>query len=338
MGFDLTGLLAGARETARECERPEVRDNPGARLGVILGVLADGGRNKLTLLASPKIAPVADWLEQLVAESTGKDGRGILPVCESGWIPAVTVPSTDRLFVLIGEAGGGTLDGARAALDAAGAPVIEMTVSDASALGGFFYLWELATAVAGRVLGVNPFDQPDVEATKKKTREVLAAARGASVMEPGSGGAKAAGEDRPETAAEFLRTGAGTADYIALQAFLDPSAENRSALESLRVALRDRTGRAVTSGFGPRFLHSTGQLHKGDAGRGLFLQLAAPFRSDAPLPDLPGSPAPAPSFGALIEAQARGDRLALIEKGRRVRHLRLGTDPAADIERLKAAL
>jgi transaldolase/glucose-6-phosphate isomerase len=336
-GLDLVRLIDAARETAKDCERPDARDNPGARLGAILGVLAARGRDKLTLFVSPKFAPVADWLEQLVAESTGKEGRGILPVCESGWNPAAA-PGADRLFVIINEAGDGSLDDLRAALDASGAPLVEMTLADAYALGGFFYLWETATAVAGRILGVNPFDQPDVEATKKKTREVLAAARGASDAAPESPGSEIGEDGGIEAAAGFLRTGAGTTDYIALQAFLDPNAKNRAALEALRAALRDNTGRAVTSGFGPRFLHSTGQLHKGDAGRGLFLQLTALSRRDAPLPDLPGSPAPAPSFGRLLEAQARGDRLALAEKGRRVHHLRLGVEPAADIGRLRAAL
>ncbi len=336
-GFDVIRLLDGARKTARACELMETRENPGARLGTILGVLAAADRDKLTLLASPKLAPVADWLEQLVAESTGKEGRGILPVCETGWNPAAA-PAPDRLYVIIDEAGGESLAGVRAALGANGAPLLDMTLPDPAALGGFFYLWEMATAVAGRVMGVNPFDQPDVEATKKKTREILAAAREASGSMPGSAApGRPAGDGGIAAAAEFLRAGAGTADYIALQAFLDPNVANRSALESLRATLRDRTGRAVTSGFGPRFLHSTGQLHKGDAGRGLFLQLTAPPRHDAPLPDLPESPAPASSFGTLLEAQARGDRLALVEKGRRVHHLRLSLESAADIERLKTA-
>lgn len=318
-GLDLARLLDAARETARACERPEVRENPGLRLGAILGVLAAGGRDKLTLLASPGYAPAADWLEQLVAESTGKEGRGILPVIEPSGSPAGAA-ERDRLFILLGEAGDGSLDGSRATLEAAAAPFLEFALADAYALGGFFYLWELATAVAGRILGVNPFDQPDVEATKKKTREVLAAAGAA----PGPVEAESRDGGDIDAAAAFLRTGAGTADYIALQAFLDPDAGNRAALEALRAALRDGAGRAVTSGFGPRFLHSTGQLHKGDAGRGLFLQLTSPAREDAVLPGLPGSPAPAPSFGTLIEAQARGDRLALVEKGRRIHHLRLG--------------
>ncbi len=333
-GVDLGRLLEAAGETARACGRPEVRENPGARLGAILGFLASAGRNKLTLLAPPEFLPAADWLEQLVAESTGKEGRGILPVVEPTWNTAPK-PGRDRLYVLLGEAGDGSLDGARASLEGAGAPCIEMALDDLHDLGGFFYLWETATAIAGRVLGVNPFDQPDVEATKRKTREVLAAARGVA----GNPSAPAeSGDGGIEAAAAFLRAGAGASDYLALQAFLDPSSENRSALESLRAALRDRTGLAVTSGFGPRFLHSTGQLHKGDAGRGTFLQFTAPTRRDAALSDLPGSPAPAPSFGTLIEAQAQGDRLALLEKGRRVHHLRLGVEPAADIDRLKAAL
>lgn len=336
-GVDLDRLLEAAGETARACGRPDVRDNPGARLGAILGVAASAGRNKLTLLPAPGLIPAADWLEQLVAESTGKEGRGILPVVEPAW-NAGAAPGRDRLFVLLKEAGDVGLDEAKAALEAAAAPFVEMPLAGLYDLGGFFYLWEAATAVAGRVLGVNPFDQPDVEATKRKTREILAAARDAAGISAAPQESGSREDEGFEAAAGFLRAGSGSSDYIALQAFLDPDPENRAALESLRAALRDGTALAVTSGFGPRFLHSTGQLHKGDAGRGLFLQLTAPARTDAALPDLPGSPAPAPSFGALIEAQARGDRLALVEKGRRVHHLRLGAEPAADIGRLKAAL
>jgi len=194
---------------------------------------------------------------------------------------------------------------------------------DAASLPGYFYLWEMATAVAGHVLGINPFDQPDVESAKKKTKEVLGA------EEHGVG----IGRDDPgKNLGDFL-TGAREGNYIAIQAFLDPAPATGRALDRLKDRIRERTGLPVTLGFGPRYLHSTGQLHKGDAGRGLFIQLTSEARIDVPIPEVDGV-RPASSFGALFSAQARGDRMALRERGRRVIRIDLGEDLRTGLSRL----
>jgi hypothetical protein len=199
---------------------------------------------------------------------------------------------------------------------ATGLPRLRLALDDPDDLGGRFFLWEFATAVAGHVLGINPFDQPDVESTKRRTREVLAAGGGAGAVPAAvrlSGGDPATGE----ALGRFLE-GGRAGDYLAILAFLPPRPEVESRLAALRARLASRTGLPVTAGFGPRYLHSTGQLHKGDANRGLFLLLTASGLPEVAIPDIPGVTRPARDFAGLFRAQARGDELALAEKGRRV--------------------
>ncbi|MDH4198151.1 MAG: glucose-6-phosphate isomerase [Candidatus Aminicenantes bacterium] len=331
-GLDLDRLLAGAADMGRVCGLTNVHENPAAVLGAILGVLALGGRNKLTLLLSPAWRSLGAWLEQLIAESTGKEGRGILPICEAG-LASPDLLSHDRLFVLISSPGDETDLAVRSALVSSKVPHILLPLRERYALGRQFFLWEMATALAGRVLGINPFDQPNVDATKRRTREVLTMASAAE-----TGDIEDIAADGPEEVVEaellsFLG-GAGPGAYAALQAFVDPDDRVERELERLRVAFRDAFRLAVTAGFGPRFLHSTGQLHKGDRGQGLFLQLVAEPARDLDIPDIPGSPAPAPSFGRLIDAQAKGDWLALRDAGRRVIRINLGQEGASGLRRL----
>ena len=305
MGIDLGSLLASARGTAAACLAEDIAENPGAVLGAFLGAAARAGRDKLVLLVPPRLVPFAAWLEQLVAESTGKEGRGILPVVETDPGAALR-PGPDRVLVEIGCSGA----------EAAGLPRLRLALDDPYDLGGRFFLWEFATAVAGHVLGINPFDQPDVESTKRRTREVLAAGGGAGAVPAAvrlSGGDPGTGE----ALVRFL--GASRAgDYAAILAFLPPRPEVESRVAALRARLASRTGLPVTAGFGPRYLHSTGQLHKGDANRGLFLLLTASGLPEVAIPELPGVTRPARDFAGLFRAQARGDELALAEKGRRV--------------------
>jgi hypothetical protein len=315
---------------ARACA-PDVpaERNPAARLGAVLGALAQAGRDKVTFLLSPTLASFGDWVEQLIAESTGKEGRGILPVVGEPAGP-LTVYGTDRLFVYLRLEGEATLDAAVATLQAGGEPIITLTLPDRYALGGQFFLWELATAVASHHLGINPFDQPNVESAKVLARQMVA-----EYTRQGTLPTPEPAPLSPATLEAFLAQ-ARPGDYIALQAYLQPTPETEAALQRLRLQLRDRLHLTTTVGYGPRFLHSTGQLHKGDAGHGLFIQFTADDPQDAPIPDEAGAPASSITFGVLKAAQAMGDRQALLNAGRRVIHFHLGRDVVKELDRLAA--
>jgi hypothetical protein len=291
MGVDLDALLESAQEMAAASARcVPCRDNPGAWLGAVIGEAALSGRDKLTVVSSDAMADVRPWIEQLIAESTGKEGKGILPVVGEV-IGQPDVYGRDRLFVALGEAGS-----AADQLEAAGQPVVHLAAVP-DKLGAEFFRWEMATAVAGHVLGINPFDQPDVAAAKEATKRVLDSP-GLEAPNPG---------DLPE-----LLGGVAPGDYVSIQAFLQPTAEVARALDRVRTAIRDHHRVATAVGFGPRYLHSTGQLHKGGPGNGAFIQVI----DDGHGADvrIPGAPY---TFGSLIDAQATGDLLALRDRGRR---------------------
>jgi len=293
------------------------------------------------LVSSPRIASFGDWVEQLIAESTGKEGKGILPVVGEG----VGLPANygeDRLFVYMRLEGDDTYDGEMAELERAGHPLVRLSLHDLYDLGGQFFLLEMAVAVAGHRLGINPFDQPNVEAAKALAHQVTAEYRekgSLPVETPALSGdditvyGEVAGGTPGEALVGFLgRAHAGA--YIALQAYVQPTAETDEPLQALRTRLRDRFRLATTLGYGPRFLHSTGQLHKGDASRGLFLQFTADDPRDVAIPDEAGSPASSMSFGVLKAAQAIGDRKALVNSGRKVIRLHLGKDIVGTLKRL----
>jgi transaldolase/glucose-6-phosphate isomerase len=336
IGMDLAGLLDRALEAATACNSDvEAEDNPGAWLGAALGELAKTGRDKLTFAISPSIVSFGDWVEQLIAESTGKEGKGILPVVGEP-LGAPAVYGKDRLFLHLRLEGDDSQDGAIEALERAGHPVVRVRQHDDYGLGAQMFMWEMATAVAGQRLDINPFNQPNVEAAKVLARSMVA--------EYAEKGALPSGESAPLTAdtlESFLeqaqqgdpRTGLGRS-YIALQAYVQPTAEIDKLLKRLRVQLRDRYKLATTVGYGPRFLHSTGQLHKGDAGNGLFIQFTADAERDAAIPDEAGKPDSSMTFGVLKMAQALGDGQALLEAGRRVIRFDLGTDAAGGLKRL----
>lgn len=340
-GRSVSRLLSSAESMARECG-PDREENPGAWLGVVMGELARSARrDKLTLFASPSLASFGPWVEQLIAESTGKDGVGILPVDGEPVGPA-DVYGNDRLFVSMKLRGEEVPDGLLDELRSVGHPVVEIELDDAYDLGGEMLRWEVATAVAGWRLGINPFDQPNVESAKVQARNMVAAytEKGelprpeATVQEDGltvyaSEGAASVGE----TLQAFLAQ-AQDGDYISLQAYLPPSDETTEALQQMRVRLREKLGVATTSGYGPRFLHSTGQLHKGDAGNGLFVQFTADNARDADIPDEAGKPESALSFGVLEEAQALGDRQALLDAGRRVIRFHISGDVSGGLKRV----
>lgn len=343
IGLDLDALLAAAATTLAACREPEPDANPGLSLGLALGALARRGRDKLTILADPELGAFGAWVEQLVAESSGKDGTGILPVdLEPVGVPAAYGP--DRMFVRLrlagidGEVSAGHLDQLAGGLELLGHPVITITLDDPIDVGGEFVRWEVATAIACAVLGVDPFDQPNVEEAKERTREVLrSAAGGASAPTNGGNGAirpVEAGEAAVTEAIRGLLDGATpgpNGPYLAIQAFVAPSAALDTSIARLRSLVRDATGLATTAGYGPRFLHSTGQLHKGGAPVGRFLQITADHLVDRVIPGWPYT------FGRLIDAQAQGDREALAAHGVPVLRVHLGPDPERDLAILARA-
>ncbi len=354
IGVDLVDLLSRAAAMAARCGADiPVRDNPGLSLGAALGELALAGRDKLTFLTSVRLRSFPDWLEQLIAESTGKQGRGIVPVVgEALGVPAVY--GGDRVFVglaLAGDNDGDDGDDVReieerlAALAEAGHPTFCFVLGDVAELGAEMFRWELATAAAGAVLGIQPFDQPDVQLAKDLSARAM---RGELTMDAAGVEVAFGPEEPPGTAAAataatpveaalgawFNESSAG--DYLGICAYLPATEATQAALARLQAALRDRTAHAVTVGFGPRFLHSTGQLHKGGSGHCRFLQLV-----DLPSPDLP-VPETDFTFAALVRAQADGDRQALVERGREVLRIDLGArgdqGAAAAIEQLASSV
>jgi transaldolase/glucose-6-phosphate isomerase len=340
LGVDV-GLLLD-RAMAQACGNEAciaAPDNPGAWLGAIIGELAKAGRDKLTLVPSPQIESFGDWLEQLIAESTGKEGRGILPVVGEP-LGAPGVYGADRLFVFMQVEGDALDEGMITALEGAGHPIVRLKLHDRYDLGGQFFLWEMATAVAGQRLGINPFDQPNVEAAKVLARQMVSEFMDSGEL-PESGTAPL----NNEAIKSFLKharqgdpkSGKGRS-YIALHAYVEPNPKTDTALLRLRTKLRDSTRLATTLGYGPRFLHSTGQLHKGDAGNGLFIQITSNGAYDLDIPDEAGSEESSISFGVLKSAQALGDLHALLDEERSVIRFQLDGDVHQGLEKLEQAV
>ncbi len=311
-GVELPELLQRAGQMTAQCKANiSIDANPAAILGAVLGKLALAGKDKVTFAASPTISDFPNWVEQLIAESTGKEGRGILPVVDEAFGPP-EVYDDDRVFVHLKVGNDQTHRAALDALAGAGQPVIEIHLQDEYDLGGQFFVWELATAIAGYFLGINPFDQPDVESAKMLARQMVAAYAESGQLPAGQTSVPAASALR-----EFLAV-CTPGSYVALQAYLHPTPEAEAALAKIRLEIRDTYHVATTLGFGPRFLHSTGQLHKGDRGQGMFIQLVSDAPQDLAIPDEIGSTASAMSFDTLKKAQALGDAQALRQAGRQV--------------------
>lgn len=332
IGLDLDALLASALAMLGACREPDPAVNPGVALGVALGVLARSGRDKLTFLPDAEITAFGAWAEQLIAESTGKHGVGIVPV-DGEPLGEVDAYGPDRAFVRLALDGGD--DGGQAkladALEAAGHPVIRITLADPIDLGGEFVRWEVATAIAGAVLGIDPFDQPNVEEAKQLTRDLLAGADRGAAPPDTTDPVRADDPALADTLRAHLARRVPNA-YLALQAFIAPTPGRDAALGRIRARLRDATRNATTAGYGPRFLHSTGQLHKGGAPIGWFIQLTSDHPTDR---DIPGWPY---TFGQLIDAQAAGDFAAIAGHDLPILRVHLGTDPDAGLAALERAL
>jgi transaldolase/glucose-6-phosphate isomerase len=330
IGVDVGAVLERARGMARACLAKEPAGNPGAQLGAAFAAAFRAGRDKVTIVTSPEVASFAAWAEQLLAESTGKRGKGLVPVAGEP-LGAPAAYGNDRLFVSL------ELDGSRdhaareplAALEAAGHPVVRLVLRGRLELGAEFHRWEVATALAGAWLQINPFDQPNVAESKTNTDRVLRQlVAGVAPTAPAAVG--------PGQLAEALKGwlgGIARGDYVAMLAYLRPSPEHDAALTAMRAAIRDALGVATTAAYGPRYLHSTGQLHKGGAPTGVFIALEGDGGPDLRVPGEDYA------FGTLETAQALGDLIALERRGRRVLRVRLGAGGLVEVRQaLEAAL
>ena len=343
LGIDPGRLLDRATEAACGCGHPGCAggkasgtagstganaEDPCALLGAILGGLAtEQRRDKLTIFASEGLESFGDWVEQLLAESTGKEGRGIVPVIGEP-LGATEIYGRDRLFVQLRMKGSDQSDAPLDALVQAGHPLVRIDLQDLYDLGAQFFLWEMATAVAGHLLEINPFDQPNVESAKVRAREMMSAYASTGTLPEDPAEAPEA-----EVLEKFLSQ-AGSGDYVGIQAYLNPTETTTKLLQQLRTGIRNRYRVATTLGYGPRFLHSTGQLHKGDRGAGLFIQFTDTPARDVPIPDTAGQEQSSVSFGTLKMAQALGDKQALKDNRRRVIRINLGADVPGELKRL----
>jgi glucose-6-phosphate isomerase len=350
IGMDVSKLLDVAAKAVAEAKLP-VQSNNGVQLGLLLGSAANAGRDKLTFFTSPEIYDLGAWLEQLIAESTGKQGKGITPVDREAIGPPA-VYGKDRVFayVRLKTTADSSQDEKVAALEAAGHPVVRIEIEDLYEIFGLFFAWEMATAVAGSVMGINPFNQPDVESAKIETRaltdeyektgklpvrqpilteaglEIYATDAYAAKLKAGTQNATLTGYLRAHL--DQIRAG----DYFATLAFVPMFPEHEAAIQVFRHKVRDRKRVATCLGFGPRFLHSTGQDYKGGPNTGVFLQITARHADDM---DVPGQKY---TFGVVIDAQAAGDLSVLEARGRRALRIHLGSDVGAGLKALNAAI
>ena len=327
IGVDIKILLERAHGMVETCgNEVGVRGNPAVQLGAVLAGLARAGRDKVTLVLSEKIRALGSWIEQLLAESLGKDGTGLVPVADEP-LGAPSVYGDDRIFVSIVLEGDTTHDAALAKLSDAGHPVLRLVLKDPMDIGAEFFRWELATATAGAVLGVNPFDEPDVAHGKEQTSTLLAEWKRSRRLPEWPSDVEEDGlvlmtksNKKPTSVSKGLAAHLAQAvpgDYLAIQAYLTPTSEAWRILQEIRVALRDRLRIATTVGWGPRYLHSTGQLHKGGPTSGLFIQITGEDREDLAIPGA------GYGFSALKAAQALGDLQSLRDGARRVIRLHL---------------
>jgi transaldolase / glucose-6-phosphate isomerase len=349
MGIDIDKFLNNTAEMVKACGAASpVDQNPGVLLGLILGVGANLGRDKATIIASPGISDLGAWLEQLIAESTGKLGKGIIPVDREPLAKPETY-GKDRIFAYLRleSAPNKSQDAAIDALEAAGNPVVRIQVDDIYNLGQEFFRWEIATAVAGSIIGINAFNQPDVEASKIETKKLTSEYEktgklpdetpffegdGVKLYADEKNTASLKGKSR---LADVLRSHLdrlGSGDYFALLAYITMNDANEKALQAIRLAVRDNKKVATVLGFGPRFLHSTGQAYKGGPNSGVVLQITCDDAVDLPVPGQKYT------FGTVKAAQARGDFAVLAERGRRALRVHLGKDVAAGLATLTKAV
>ena len=353
MGLDVEKLLSRGKIAVDACHSTDIKKNPGVKLGLILGTAANGGRDKITFFTSPPIYDMGAWFEQLIAESTGKEGKGITPV-DLEEIAEPDAYGDDRIFAYIRLEGADNahLDAAVEKLEKAGQPVVRMAMRDVYDAGEQFFTWEIATAVAGSIIGINAFNQPDVEAAKIEARrltdeyektgklpeqtpifddgkiKLFADPKYAAVLHGGQdfGQSDLPGYLRAHLAQLKAR------DYFAVLGFIQRNREHEKEMQQLRHKVRDSKKVATCLGFGPRFLHSTGQDYKGGPNNGVFLQITCDHAQDLAIPDQKYT------FGVVIDAQAGGDLSVLQQRGRRALRAHLGEDVEAGLAHLTSAV
>ena len=352
IGLDTRKFLSRAAEMVRACgPSAPVQENPGAALGIILGAAANAGRDKVTIITSPGISDLGAWLEQLLAESTGKVGKGIIPV-DRERLGSPDVYGNDRLFVYLRLENDphADQDAKVDALEKAGQPVVRITMPDTYDLGAEFFRWEIATAVAGAIIGINAFNQPDVEASKLATRSLTSEYEktgslpsekpffedsGIKLFSDEKNAAELANLATDKSLGGYLKAHLSrikAGDYFAVLAYIQMNAEHEQALQEIRHAVRDSKHVATCLGFGPRFLHSTGQAYKGGPNTGVFLQITCDDSVQLPVPGQKFT------FGIVKAAQARGDFQVLAERGRRALRVHLAGDLKAGLARLQSAV
>ena len=349
MGVNVEQLLSRAEQMRQRCDSAvQPADNPGVELGVILGTLAKAGRDKLTLIASPALSSLGSWLEQLIAESTGKEEKGIIPI-EGEPLGEPHVYGRDRVFAYLRhvEEPDPEQDAKIAALQAAGHPVVRIDVADVINLGQEFFRWEIAAATAGALMDVNAFDQPNVQESKDFTRYYLEEFKKKESL-PQEPPVVVDGDVRifADAANQRALSGASSLDgilsahlaraqageYVALNAYVERTPAVHAAFQRIRTLVRDAKRVATTVGYGPRFLHSTGQLHKGGPNTGVFIQITAGEGEDVMIPG------ESYSFGTLAAAQALGDMKSLTTRNRRVIRIHMGLDVESGVKRIQKAV
>jgi len=348
MGLDVAKFLKNTKEMVQACSATSAADaNPGVILGAILGAAANQARDKLTIITSPGIFDLGAWLEQLIAESTGKAGKGIIPV-DRELLAKPAAYGNDRVFAYLRLASkpNKAQDAAVEALEEAGHPVVRITLPNTYNLGQEFFRWEIATAVAGSIIGINAFNQPDVEASKIETRKLTTQYEATGSLPPEvpffeASGVRLYADEKnvaavhgPKLAdvlrAHILRLRGG--DYFAVLGYIKMNVENERALQGIRHVAGDKKKVATVLGFGPRFLHSTGQAYKGGPNTGVFLQITCDDANDLPVPGQKYT------FGIVKAAQARGDFAVLSERGRRALRVHLGKNLSGGLATLSKAL
>src|SRR3954468_11390033 len=352
MGIDTKLFLTRASAMVQACgPTAAVGDNPGAALGMILGTAAVNGRDKVTIITSPGISDLGAWLEQLIAESTGKIGKGIIPV-DREHLSSPEAYGHDRVFAYIRLENGidSEQEAKVAAIERTGQPVVRITMPDIYDLGAEYFRWEIATAIAGSLIGINPFNQPDVEASKVATRSLtseyektgslppekpILEDRGVKLFTDEKNAADLAKAASEKSLAGYLKAHLNrihAGDYFAVLGYIQMNAEHEQSLQTLRHAVRDNKHVATCLGFGPRFLHSTGQAYKGGPNSGVFLQITCDDAVELPVPGQKYT------FGVVKGAQARGDFQVLAERGRRALRVHLGKDLKSGLATLQAAV
>jgi glucose-6-phosphate isomerase len=340
IGVDIRQILTNAIRMANECKNSEADNNPGVWLGIVMGELAKVAKEKVTFIISPELKHLGGWLEQLIAESTGKEGVGILPVDGEELLNPENY-SNDRLFVSIQFGENSNQESKIKILNEANFPIITIKIEDLNELGAEFFRWEFATIIACKSLGINPFDQPNVESAKVLGRKMVA-----EFQEQGklpqvdynyksdffNANSEGGGDSVKKILINFLQNKQKIENqtnkkiYVAIQAYLTPSAEVDQMLQKIRTEIQNKWNVATTLGYGPRFLHSTGQLHKGDSGNGMFIQILGDVKQDLQIPDEAACNESSMSFGTLIKAQALGDRQALLDESRNVLLFNIGKE------------